>query len=135
MTARTATATAPDPSIGTTLVATSACPAGEVLVGGGARVGVKGPTGTGSSSGDAGAGTASGSSSTPQGAGTTRSAGSTGSAGGPSGAATAPGAGAVALESSYPVSGGAWRTVAVVVGQLGTGESMTLHPYVLCGKP
>src|SRR5579875_3494163 len=108
-----------DPAVGTTLSAVTSCPSGEVLLGGGGRVGTTGPKGSGS----------------PSRISTTTGSKSTGSKStGASKTSTAtPGAGRVVLESSYPVSGG-WRTVAEVAGPLGTGEAMTLQPYALCGR-
>lgn len=40
----------------------------------------------------------------------------------------------VELRSSFPVSTTQWQTVAIVTGQLGTGVSMTMRPYVVCGQ-
>jgi hypothetical protein len=40
----------------------------------------------------------------------------------------------VALRSSYPSTNNGWRAVGSVLGPLGTGEQMTVRPYVLCGK-
>lgn len=104
--ARPLLTTAPDPAVGTALTATSSCPSGEVLVSGGAKVGAVPPA-------NAGTGAAN-STATPT--------------------SPAPGSGDVALESSYPLAKGGWRTVAVVTNTLPAGYSMTLHPYVLCGK-
>ena len=42
--------------------------------------------------------------------------------------------GSVTLRSSYPTSTNGWRAVGSVIAPLGTGEQMTVHPYVLCGK-
>ena len=49
---------------------------------------------------------------------------------------SAPGlaANSVALRSSYPTSTNGWRAVGSVIAPLGTGEQMTVRPYVLCGK-
>lgn len=50
---------------------------------------------------------------------------------------SAPGAAAdrnVYLRSSFPLSSTTWQTVAITSGPLGTGNSMTLKPFVLCGK-
>jgi hypothetical protein len=41
----------------------------------------------------------------------------------------------VQLRSSYPSSATQWQTVAIVTGSLGTGVSMTMRPYVVCGAP
>ena len=41
----------------------------------------------------------------------------------------------VALKSSYPLNTDSWRTVSVVTKPLGTGQSMTMKPYVTCGVP
>jgi hypothetical protein len=40
----------------------------------------------------------------------------------------------VVLRSSYPTSTNGWRAVGSVIAPLGTGEQMTVRPYVLCGK-
>lgn len=49
---------------------------------------------------------------------------------------TAPGVSSksVVLRSSYPTSKNGWRAVGSVIAPLGTGEQMTVRPYVLCGK-
>lgn len=50
---------------------------------------------------------------------------------------TAPGVTAdrnVELRSSFPLSSTEWQVVAQVTGPLGEGTSMTLKPYLLCGK-
>ena len=49
---------------------------------------------------------------------------------------SAPGNGSksVTLRSSFPTGANGWRAVASVIGPLGTGEQMAVHPYVLCGK-
>lgn len=49
--------------------------------------------------------------------------------------ATGPSNKSVTLRSSYPTSTNGWRAVGSVIAPLGTGEQMTVHPYVLCGKP
>lgn len=41
----------------------------------------------------------------------------------------------VTLRSSFPVNATSWETVALVTGALGPGVSMTMTPYVLCGRP
>ena len=41
----------------------------------------------------------------------------------------------VALESSYPLNTDSWHTVGVVTKPLGTGQIMTMKPYVTCGMP
>ncbi len=41
----------------------------------------------------------------------------------------------VALQSSYPLTADSWRTVGVVIKPLGTGQTMTLKPYVTCVVP
>lgn len=137
--------TTPDPAVGTTLTATSSCPAGEVLVGGGGKVALAGGTTgtpapastTSGRSGSRASGTttarkaARGSSSTGHGASTAATTAT--SAGATTAAATAT-SGVVALQSSYPLSDTAWRTVAVVDATVTGGQSMTLKPYVLCAK-
>jgi len=40
----------------------------------------------------------------------------------------------VALRSSYPTTSNGWRAVGSVIAPLGTGQQMTVRPYVLCGK-
>ena len=40
----------------------------------------------------------------------------------------------VTLRSSFPAGSNGWRVVASVIGPLGTGEQLAVHPYVLCGK-
>ena len=40
----------------------------------------------------------------------------------------------VVLRSSFPTGTNGWRAVGSVIGPLGAGEQMALHPYVLCGK-
>ncbi len=40
----------------------------------------------------------------------------------------------VTLRSSYPTSTNGWRAVGSLIAPLGTGEQMTVRPYVLCGK-
>ena len=40
----------------------------------------------------------------------------------------------VALRSSFPAGANGWRAVASVIGPLGAGEQMAVHPYLLCGK-
>lgn len=40
----------------------------------------------------------------------------------------------VELRSSFPLSSKEWQVVAQVTGPLGKGTSMTLTPYLLCGK-
>jgi hypothetical protein len=107
--------TAPDPAVGTSLVATSSCPAGSELLGGGGRVVVTPPGQSIHPTSSAGG--------SSTGSGTASTAG-----GGAKGASAA-----VALEASYPVSG-AWRTVAVVTGSISDGSTMTLDPYVVCTK-
>lgn len=49
---------------------------------------------------------------------------------------TAPGLSnkSVTLRSSYPTTTNGWRAVGSVIAPLGTGEQMTVRPYVLCGK-
>jgi hypothetical protein len=81
-------ATTPDPAVGTQVVATTSCPAGTVLMSGGAQV-------------------------------------------------SAPGASDrnVALRSSFPLNSRTWRAVAVVTGPLGSGQMMSMKPFVLCGAP
>lgn len=76
-----------DPPVGSSISATTSCPAGEVLLAGGAQI--TGPSDVQRN---------------------------------------------VMLRASYPTSGGAWRTVAVVIAPLGITDQATLHPYVLCGK-
>ena len=39
----------------------------------------------------------------------------------------------VTLRSSFPDNNTTWETVALVTGPLGTGVSMTMTPYVVCG--
>ena len=78
--------TAPNPSVGTVLTATTSCPAQTVILSGGATV-----TTTGGSSAN------------------------------------------VSLRSSIPVSSSAWRFVAQVTMTLGSGQAMTLKPFVVCG--
>lgn len=39
----------------------------------------------------------------------------------------------VILRTSVPASSSAWRFVAQVTGLLGSGQAMTLKPYVVCG--
>jgi len=41
----------------------------------------------------------------------------------------------VMLRSSFPLTTSTWQTVSIVTGPLGAGTSMTMKPYVLCGKP
>lgn len=41
----------------------------------------------------------------------------------------------VALRSSIPVDKTHWQTVAIVTGPLGSGVSMTMKPFVMCGVP
>ncbi|HVA05429.1 MAG TPA: hypothetical protein VNG12_01685 [Acidimicrobiales bacterium] len=38
------------------------------------------------------------------------------------------------LRSSYPTRTNGWRAVGSVIAPLGSGEQMTVHPYVPCGK-
>lgn len=40
----------------------------------------------------------------------------------------------VVLRSSYPAGSNSWRAVGSVIGPLGTGKQMAVHPYVVCGK-
>ena len=40
----------------------------------------------------------------------------------------------VTLRSSFPAGANGWRAVASVIGPLGAGEQLVVHPYVLCGK-
>ena len=40
----------------------------------------------------------------------------------------------VTLRSSFPAAANGWRAVASVIGPLGAGEQLAVHPYVLCGK-
>ncbi len=40
----------------------------------------------------------------------------------------------VTLRSSFPAAANGWRAVASVIGPLGAGEQLVVHPYVLCGK-
>jgi Collagen triple helix repeat (20 copies) len=40
----------------------------------------------------------------------------------------------VVLRSSFPTGTNGWRAVGSVIGPLGAGEQMAVHPYVLCGK-
>jgi hypothetical protein len=40
----------------------------------------------------------------------------------------------VYLRSSFPLNSTTWQTVAITSGSLGSGTSMTLKPFVLCGK-
>ena len=49
---------------------------------------------------------------------------------------SAPGIGSknVTLQSSFPAGANGWRAVASVIGPLGAGEQLAVHPYVLCGK-
>ncbi len=42
--------------------------------------------------------------------------------------------GNVVLRSSFPTGTNGWRAVGSVIGPLGAGEQMAVHPYVLCGK-
>ena len=39
----------------------------------------------------------------------------------------------IKLESSGPAPGSAWRSLAAVTGNLGSGKSMTLRAYAVCG--
>jgi len=39
----------------------------------------------------------------------------------------------VVLRSSYPVNSTTWQSVAMVIRPLGTGNSMTMRPFVMCG--
>jgi Collagen triple helix repeat (20 copies) len=50
---------------------------------------------------------------------------------------TAPGTSAkdVALRSSFPTSANGWRATGSVIAPLGPTDQMSVHPYVLCGKP
>ncbi len=76
-----------DPAVGTVLVASTSCPAGHLLLSGGAQV-------------------------------------------------SAPGVKAdrnVELRSSFPLNKTHWQTVAIVTGPLGSGISMTMKPFVMCG--
>jgi hypothetical protein len=51
------------------------------------------------------------------------------------GRVTAPGAAQqmVSLQQSFPISATVWETVAATSGALGTGNAMTLTPFVVCG--
>lgn len=40
----------------------------------------------------------------------------------------------VTLRSSFPTGTNSWRAVGMVIGSLSSGEQMSVHPYVLCGK-
>jgi len=40
----------------------------------------------------------------------------------------------VSLRSSFPLNSTTWETVAITSGSLGMGNSMTLQPFILCGK-
>ncbi len=117
-----------DPALGTTLTGVASCLSGQVVLGGGGRVATMAPKSVTSTAGKRvgtdGQATTSRSSSPV-------STSSTAAAGSPP-AGKRPSAG-VALESSYPVTGG-WRTVATVTGTVTDGQEMTLQPYVLCGK-
>jgi hypothetical protein len=84
----TALTSAPDPSVGTVLAATTSCPGGTVLLAGGADLSVAGAASQ-----------------------------------------------HVALTSSYPLNADSWHTVGVVTKPLGTGQTMTMKPYVTCGVP
>jgi hypothetical protein len=88
--------TVPNAPIGTMLEATTSCPVGKVLLGGGAQVVVNGGTPI----------------STPSAAYKN-----------------------VSLVSSFPLTVNLWRTTGLVTGPLGTGQTMTMKPYVLCGTP
>jgi hypothetical protein len=85
----TALVSAPDPAVGTVLVAQTTCPANTVLLSGGGQVSAPGPAADRN----------------------------------------------VELRGSFPLDSTTWQTVAIVSGPLGTGNSMTLRPYVLCGTP
>ncbi len=78
---------APNPAVGTVLVAKTSCPAGKVLMGGGAQVWAKGVVADRN----------------------------------------------VYLRSSFPLNSKTWQTVAITSGLLGSGTSMNLKPFVLCG--
>ncbi|MDA8312570.1 MAG: hypothetical protein M0Z46_18575 [Actinomycetota bacterium] len=131
---------AADPVAGTTLSALTSCPAGDVLLGGGARVSETVPEKSASE-----AGATRTTAATPTSASATSKSSSTAGGGTSQDTATQSGApsttpprstarsGGVALESSYPTASG-WRTVAVVTGTLTGGQVMALEPYVLCGK-
>lgn len=80
---------APNPAVGTVLVARTTCPTHTVLLSGGAQVSAPGVVGDRN----------------------------------------------VELRASFPLNSTTWQTVGEVTGPLGTGNSMTLHPYVLCGTP
>ena len=41
----------------------------------------------------------------------------------------------VDLRVSMPLTTTIWQTVAIVTGPLGTGVSMSMKPYVVCGVP
>jgi hypothetical protein len=79
--------TSPDPPAGTVLDAKTSCPAGKILLSGGAQVSAPGVTADRN----------------------------------------------VTLRSSFPDNETTWETVALVTGPLGTGVSMTMTPYVVCG--
>jgi hypothetical protein len=84
----TALVSAPNPPVGTVLVATTSCPIGEALLGGGAQLSASGASDRN-----------------------------------------------VELRSSFPLTTKTWQTVGLVTASLGSGHSMTMKPYVLCGKP
>ena len=117
---------AADPAVGTTLSATTACPSGAVLLGGGGRVLASLPK---KSSGSGGAGSPTSAASAPSSSSSSSGSGSSSGAAGSGSHAPVD----VALESSYPVASG-WRTVAVVTSSMTGGQVMTLQPYVVCGK-
>lgn len=41
----------------------------------------------------------------------------------------------VEIRASFPLNTRTWQVVGEVTGPLGAGNSMTLRPYVICGKP
>ncbi|MHB1584818.1 MAG: hypothetical protein ACYC0E_13820 [Acidimicrobiales bacterium] len=41
----------------------------------------------------------------------------------------------VEIRASFPLNSTTWQVVGEVTGALGAGRSMTLKPYVICGKP
>jgi hypothetical protein len=41
----------------------------------------------------------------------------------------------VEIRASFPLNARTWQVVGEVTGPLGAGNSMTLRPYVICGKP
>lgn len=114
------------PAVGTTLTASTSCPSGDVLLGGGGRVQATVPKRTGTSgTSRTGVGATSAADSAPRSGKSTSGPGSASSTSGRSDG--------VALKASYPVTNG-WRAVAVVTAPLAGAEVMSLQAYALCGK-